>query len=67
LHCGSNNNPIVGQFVDALKSSIISGLAFRGQSNLNCEDDKTELLDNYGYNEIINKIIGIMECMSEKK
>ena len=24
LHCGSNNNPTVGQFVDALKTSIIN-------------------------------------------
>ena len=46
LHCGSNNNPIVGQFVDALKTSIINGLAFRDLRNTNCEDDKTELLDN---------------------
>jgi len=46
LHCGSNNNPTVGQFVDALKTSIINGLAFRDLGNTNCEDDKTELLDN---------------------
>jgi hypothetical protein len=26
-YCGSNNNPTVGQFVDALKTSIINGLA----------------------------------------
>jgi hypothetical protein len=30
VHCGSNNNPTVGQFVDALKTSIISGLAYAG-------------------------------------
>jgi hypothetical protein len=36
----------VGQFVDALKTSIINGLAFRDLRNTNCEDDKTELLDN---------------------
>jgi hypothetical protein len=46
LHCGLNNNPNVGQFVDALKTSIINGLAFRDLRNPNCEDDKTELLDN---------------------
>jgi len=46
LHCGSNNNPSVGQFVDALKPSIINSLAFRDLRNTNCEDDKTELLDN---------------------
>lgn len=27
LHCGSNNNPSLGQFVCALKTVIISGLA----------------------------------------
>jgi len=46
LHCGSNNNPTVGQFVDRLKTSIIKGLAFRDLRNTNCEDDKTVLLDN---------------------
>jgi hypothetical protein len=35
----------VGQFVHALKTSIINGLAFRDLRNTNCED-KTELLDN---------------------
>jgi hypothetical protein len=33
----------VGQFVDALKTSIMNGLAFRDLRNTNCEDDKTEL------------------------
>jgi len=46
LHCGSNNNPTVGQFVDALKASIINGLAYTGLRNANCEGDDTELLDN---------------------
>jgi len=46
LHCGSNNNPAVGQFVDALKTSIINGLAYTGLRNANCEGDDTELLDN---------------------
>ena len=27
LHCGSNNNPSVGQFIDALKTVIINGLS----------------------------------------
>ena len=45
LHFGSNNNPTVGQFGDALKASIINGLALRDLNNTNCED-KTELLDN---------------------
>ena len=36
---GSNSNPFVGQFVDALKTVIISGLACRGLLNPNCEDD----------------------------
>lgn len=46
LHCGSNNNPTVGQFVDALKTSIINGLAFRGLRGTNCEEDGVSLLDN---------------------
>jgi len=46
LQCGSNNNPTVGQFVDALKTSIINDLAFRDLRNTNCEDDEAELLDN---------------------
>ena len=32
--------------MSALKTSIINGLAFRDLRNTNCEDDKTELLDN---------------------
>ena len=47
LHCGSNNNPSVGQFVDALKTVIISGLACRGLLNPNSEhDDGDTLQDN---------------------
>ena len=46
LHCGSNNNPAVGQFADALKASIINGLAYTGLRNANCEGDDTELLGN---------------------
>jgi hypothetical protein len=46
LHCGSNNNPTVGQFVDAIKTSIINGLAYTGLHSANCEGDDTELLDN---------------------
>jgi len=46
LHCGSNNNPTVGQFVDALKARIINGLAYAGLHNANCGGDDTELLDN---------------------
>jgi hypothetical protein len=30
LHCGSNNNPIVGQFVDALETSLVNDLAYSG-------------------------------------
>ena len=37
LHCGSNN-PNVGQFADALNTSIINGFAFRVLRNTNCED-----------------------------
>jgi len=43
LHCGSNNNPTVGQFVDALMTSIINGFAYTGLRNANCEGDDTEL------------------------
>jgi len=46
LHCGSNSNPTVGQFADALNTTIINDLAFRDLRNTNCEDDKSELLDN---------------------
>jgi hypothetical protein len=46
LHCGSNNNPTVGQFVHALKTSIINGLAYKGLCNANCAVDDTVLLDN---------------------
>ncbi|XP_033609559.1 uncharacterized protein LOC111870082 isoform X2 [Cryptotermes secundus] len=46
LNCGSNNNPTVGQSVDALKTSIINGLAFRVLGGTNCEDDGATLLDN---------------------
>jgi hypothetical protein len=45
LHCGSNSNPSVGQFVDALKTGIISGLAFRGLRGTNCKEDDSSLLD----------------------
>jgi hypothetical protein len=46
LNCGSDDNPTVGRFVDALKTSIINGLAFRGLGDTNCEDDGATLLDN---------------------
>jgi len=46
LHNGSNNDPNVGQMIDVLKNGIIRGHTFRGMSNINCEDGKTELLDN---------------------
>jgi hypothetical protein len=46
LLSGSNNNPIVGQFVDVLKTVIINGLAYSGLRDPNCEDDHATLLDN---------------------
>jgi hypothetical protein len=46
LNCGCNNNPTVWQFVDALKTSIINGLAFRGLCGTNCEDDGVTVLYN---------------------
>jgi hypothetical protein len=45
-YCGLNNKPTVGQFVDALKTSIINGLALRGLCGTNCEDDGATVLDN---------------------
>jgi hypothetical protein len=45
-YCCSNNNPTVGQFVDALKSSIINRLASSALHGTNCEDDGTSLLNN---------------------
>ena len=36
-HCGSNSNATVEQYVDALKTSIINGLAYTGLRNANCE------------------------------
>jgi len=36
----------VGQFVDALKTSIMNGLAYTGLRNANCEGVDTERLDN---------------------
>jgi hypothetical protein len=46
LYCGSNSNPTLGQFVDALKAVIIDGLAFRGLYETDCEDDGATLMDN---------------------
>jgi hypothetical protein len=46
FHCGSNSNQTVGQFVGALKTSIINGLAFSGLHGTKCEDDGTPLLDD---------------------
>jgi hypothetical protein len=47
LQFGSNKNPSVGQFLDALKTSMMNGLSFRVLSNTNCEDDNIQLLDSY--------------------
>jgi hypothetical protein len=47
LHCGSNNNPSVGQFVDALKTVIINGPAYRSLYGTNCEDDGASLRTSY--------------------
>jgi hypothetical protein len=46
LHCGSNSDPTVEQFVGALKTVIINGLAYRGLRDCNYEDDGASLLDN---------------------
>jgi hypothetical protein len=36
----------VGQFVDTLKTSVISGLTFKDLHGSNCEDGGTALLDD---------------------
>jgi hypothetical protein len=46
FHCGSNNKPTVGQFVGALKTSIINVIALSGLHGTNCEDNGTPLLDD---------------------
>jgi len=46
LHCGSNNNASVGQFVVVLKTVFINGLVYRNLYCTNCEDDGASLLDN---------------------
>jgi len=46
LHCGSINNPTVGQFVGALKAGVINSLAFTGLCNTNCKDNDTKVLYN---------------------
>jgi hypothetical protein len=46
LLCGSNSNPTMEQFVDALKANIISAPAFRGLHGTNCKEDDASFLDN---------------------
>jgi hypothetical protein len=57
---GFNNNPAVGQFIDAQNTSIINDLAYRGLCGTNCEDDVATLLDNYnrcsGHLILLNEI-----------
>jgi hypothetical protein len=43
---GFNNNPAMGQFVDALKTNITNGCTNRGLCVTNCEDEGATLLDN---------------------
>ena len=45
MHCGSYSNPSAGQFVDALKTVIINGLAYRSLYGTNREDGGASLLD----------------------
>jgi len=45
LHCGSNNNPSVGQFAVVLKTVFINGLVYRNLYCTDCEDDGASLLD----------------------
>jgi hypothetical protein len=44
-YCGSSNNPNVGQFVDAPKTSIMNALAIRGLCGTNCGDDGAIILN----------------------
>jgi hypothetical protein len=44
--CGFVNNWAMGQFIDAQKTSIINGLAYRGLCRTNSEEDGATLLDN---------------------
>jgi hypothetical protein len=44
--CSCNSNPTVGSFIDAMKTNIVNGLAFRDLCVTNCEDDGDALLDN---------------------
>jgi hypothetical protein len=47
LHCGSNNNPTVGQFVVGLKTNIICGLAYTDLRNANCEGDDMDYIHTF--------------------
>jgi hypothetical protein len=46
LHCGSSSKPSVRQSVDAQKTVIINGLAYRGLLDPKCNDVGATLLDN---------------------
>jgi hypothetical protein len=46
FYSDSNSNLIMGQFIDVLKASIISGLPFRGLCDTIRKVDGTVLLDN---------------------
>lgn len=46
LNCGSNRNPTIEQFVDALKCSIVNSFAFKNLIDSNCEEDGANMLDN---------------------
>jgi hypothetical protein len=45
-YCGLNSNPTVGQFVDALKNTIINAFALRGLCGTGCENGSVSVLDN---------------------
>jgi hypothetical protein len=61
LYSDSNNNPMMGQFVDALMTSIINVLDFIGLCGNNCKDDGTTFLDSVncssGHLMLLHKIL----------
>ncbi|KAF9409722.1 hypothetical protein HW555_011012 [Spodoptera exigua] len=61
-NCGANYNPTAGQFIAALKTSILSNLAHLNTGN--CESDYCEsIIDNY--KEVLTKSTNI--CTDDEK
>lgn len=45
-HCGSNNNPTIGQFISGIKTAILNNLRYISPKQ-NCADDMAVLNDNF--------------------